>query len=131
MKNKGQRPGIRLGRWLFLAGAWAAAFTFAGLVSAHWIPPEEIVARLQGDPQLREQAGVRHVRRDGRLLVITVDPTVWARLAAPERLRLANEWHQVWSHNVPEGVVGVVSSKGEKPLVNYNARGEARLLEEQ
>lgn len=112
------------------AASWVATLPSPQLAFGHWIPPEEVVARLQADPQLREQAGLRSVRRDGRLLVVTVDPNRWQRLPPPERLRLANEWHQIWSHNVPEGIVGIISSEGERPLVNYNAQGEARLIEE-
>lgn len=111
--------------WLALALGF---FAGAAVLRAHWISGDEIVVRLQQDAALRGSAGVRSVRREGRILVITVDQNTWRRLPQADRLRLANSWQQLWAHNVAEGIVAVVSSEGEQPLVNYNGRGEARLI---
>ncbi len=129
-----RQPAARIGGqaagWLLLAFVLLLGLP-ARQAPGHWISPEEIVARLQADPQLRQVVGVRSVRRQGRILLIAVDPEAWRKVPRLDRLKLANEWQQLWSHNVHEGIVAILSANDERPLVNYNARGEARLLDAQ
>lgn len=106
-----------------------ATVAIAGLARGHWVPPETIVTQLNNDASLREHAGLRHVRRTGRLLIIRVDGNAWANLPPPQRLALAEAWYRLWRHNVDQGIVAVVSVTDDRPLVNYDASGRARLLE--
>lgn len=113
--------------------AVAALLIFASGVQpriseAHWVDPAAIVAGLAGDASLRESAGVRRVERRELLLVIAVDRARWEDVAEARRLQLADEWRQTWRHNVPGGVVAVVDSSDEAPLINYDGRGKARIL---
>ncbi len=98
-------------------------------VGAHWIPPEQIISMLREDPSLRTRAGVRSVERQERLLVIRVDPRIWAALPREQRRALAADWHRLWRHNVDQGIVAVVAADNDKPLVNYDGFGQVRLLD--
>jgi hypothetical protein len=117
-------------RWALLSLALVLAVAGAGRLLAHWIPPETIIANLSTDGLLREKVGVRRVERQGRVLILRVDHDVWARLPADDRRALAEEWLRVWRHNVDQGVVAVVRATDDQPLVNYDATGHARLIDE-
>lgn len=96
---------------------------------AHWIPPQQIVARLGNDVSLRTLFGIREVEQQDRLLIIRVDPKIWAASAPERRRALAEEWYRLWRHNVNQGIVAIVAAGNDEPLVNYDATGQARLLE--
>lgn len=112
-----------------LAAVLAVALATPTLTLAHWVSPAAIVAQLNNDKTLSEHAGLREAHRSGRLLVIRVDSNVWAKLPPTQRRALAEAWHQLWRHSVDQGIVAVVSVSGDRPLVNYDAFGQARLLE--
>jgi len=97
---------------------------------AHWMRPEEIVAGLASDAQLRERLGVVAVQiepRLPRLLIIKVDRTRWEAAPAETRTKLAEEWLETWRHNVPEGIVAVLDATTEQSVVNFDGLGHARL----
>ena len=102
----------------------------AGMASAHWLRPEEIVADLANDPQLRQRVGVTGVHNDPklpRLLIVNVRRGVWQSVPETERVRLAEEWLDTWRHNVPEGIVAVLDAATQQSLVNFDGLGHARL----
>ncbi len=120
-------------RWLALGSS--AVFILLGAlirqeVEAHWIPPEQIVSLLRNDPALRTHLGVQSVERQGRLLIIRVEPRVWNAAPSDKRQALATHWQRVWRHNVQQGIVAVVAAGTDQPLVNYDAAGQARLLDD-
>jgi hypothetical protein len=112
-----ERPRLAAaGAVLLVAAAWA-----------HSPAPEDVIAALRG-PQGRD-AGVVAADRDGhlaRLLVVRVGPA-WAALAPARQRALAEDWRRHWRTAVPDGVVGVVDAASGRPVVNYDARGRARL----
>ncbi|MCX8073504.1 MAG: hypothetical protein N3C12_13810 [Candidatus Binatia bacterium] len=95
---------------------------------AHWIPPDQIVASLRNDETLRTRVGVRSIERQGRILMIRVDPNLWTTVEPNLRRELAENWYQVWRHNVEQGIVAVLALPDDAPLVNFDASGNARLL---
>jgi len=98
--------------------------------AAHWLRPEEIVGGLNHDAAAAEHLGVVHAYRDShlkRLLVITVDAKRWNASPAERRVQAAEEWLQLWRHNVAEGIVAVVDSQTERALVHFDASGHARV----
>ena len=100
--------------------------------AAHSLKPEQIVHGLASDPALRDSAGVVRVRQDPklpRLLLIEVTRSRWETVAAADRTRVAEEWWETWRHNVPSGVVAVLDTATQRSLVNYDAQGRARLVE--
>jgi hypothetical protein len=105
----------------------ALGLLLAGGAAAHWPAPEEVVAAIRG-PVGRE-VGVVEVARDARvarLLVVRVGGT-WYDLAPARRRALAEGWLDQWREALPEGLVGVVDAASGRPVVNYDARGAARL----
>lgn len=126
------RPARVCPIWRILAGVLGYAAIGLYVPSqalAHWVPPERIVAGLHNDTGLRERAGVRGVEHRERLLIIRVDPQVWGMLPVSDRKILAEQWYELWRHNVPQGIVAVVAAPTDQPLVNYDAVGRAHLLE--
>jgi hypothetical protein len=92
--------------------------------------PEDIVAGLASDPQLRERLGVVAVHIEPqlpRLLIIKVDRARWEAAAPETRIKLAEEWLETWRHNVPEGIVAVLDAATEQSVVNFDGFGHARL----
>ena len=112
---------------------WGAALVvLAGTTStyAHWMRPEDIVAGLASDTQLRQRLGVIAVYIEPqlpRLLIIKVDRTRWEAASAETRTKLAEEWLETWRHNVPEGIVAVLDAATEQSVVNFDGLGHARL----
>ncbi len=97
---------------------------------AHWMRPEDIVAGLAGDAQLRERLGVVAVHIEPqlpRLLIIKVDRARWEAAPAQTRTKLAEEWLETWRHNVPAGIVAVLDAATEQSVVNFDGWGHARL----
>ena len=102
----------------------------AATASAHWLRPDEIVAGLANDVQLRERFGVARVQNDPklpRLLIVSVRPDVWETVPASDRVRLAEEWLETWRHNVPDGIVAVLDVQTEQSLVHFDPFGHALL----
>lgn len=111
-------------------GAAAVTLLAAAPAAAHWLEPEEIIAGLSQNQGLRQKAGLVSVRADPalpRLLVIRVNADQWQSLPAEQRLSLAQQWQDDWSHNVEAGIVAILDAKTDAPLVNYDATGTARL----
>ena len=72
---------------------------------------------------------VREVRRDPdlpRLLVIRVGPR-WSEVPAGQRIEWAEEWHHLWRSTIANGILAVLDSATEDPLVNFDADGRATL----
>jgi len=93
--------------------------------------PEEIVAGLATDAQLREHVGVVSVEQQSglpRLLVIKVRRDRWQSLSYAQRKQLAEEWWATWRHNVPEGIVAVLDVASEQSVLNFDGVGHARLV---
>lgn len=112
-------------------GAAALLCLLPGAAPGHWIKPEEIAAGLNRNQELTKNAGLVRARIDPelpRLLVIEVRGETWQALPSQQRLFLAQTWHDDWRHNVDGGIVGIVDEKTQKPLVNYDSSGTARLV---
>ncbi len=96
--------------------------------SAHWLQPEQVVARLRA-PELRDGFGVVAVERSEklpRLLIVRVDAR-WSE-ASPERRRAAAEaWLRDWRESSPQGVLAIVDAASEGSLVSFDANGRAHL----
>ncbi|MGD0946439.1 MAG: hypothetical protein ABSA52_03335 [Candidatus Binatia bacterium] len=98
--------------------------------AAHWLRPEEIVGGLNHDAAAAQHLGVVRAYRDRhlkRLLVITVDEKRWDASPAERRVQAAEEWLQLWRHNVAEGIVAVVDSQTQRALVHFDASGHAHV----
>ena len=111
---------------------WGAVLVVMGtaVAHAHWMRPEDIVAGLASDAQLRERLGVVAVQIEPqlpRLLIIKVDRARWEAASAEARTTLAEEWLETWRHNVPEGIVAVLDAATEQSVVNFDGLGHARL----
>ena len=109
---------------LVLAAAWLAAGTPAG---AHWVEPEQVVARL-ADPANRAVYDVLGAARDpslSRLLVVRVGPR-WQALDPELRRETAEEWHQLWRDATHAGVLAITDPTG-RSLVSFDALGRAQL----
>jgi hypothetical protein len=102
----------------------------AAMASAHWLTPDEIVAGLANDRQLRDTVGVVSVRHDRtlpRLLIVSVRCELWERVPEADRIKLAEEWLDTWRHSVPEGVVAILDAATQHSVVNFDGLGHARL----
>lgn len=114
-------------------GLWAAVLlnvVAAGVADAHWMRPEDVIAGLTSDPQLRDRVGVVAAKRQPslpRLLVIKVRYDRWQTVPAAERRQLAEEWLDTWRHNVPEGIVAVLDASTDQSVVNFDGLGHAEL----
>ena len=98
--------------------------------TAHWLRPEEIVGGLNHDAAAAGHLGVVRAYREShlkRLLVITVDAKRWNASPAERRVQAAEEWLQLWRHNVPEGIVAVVDSQTQRAVVRFDASGHAHV----
>lgn len=117
-------------RYWPLCGVVLVALAGTTDAHAHWMRPDEIVAGLAADTQLRERFGVVAVHIEPqlpRLLVIKVDRTRWEAASPDTRTKLAEEWLETWRHNVPEGIVAVLDAATEQSVVNFDGFGHARL----
>ncbi len=117
-------------RWQALWAAVLLTVVGAGVAAAHWMRPEDIIAGLASDPQLRDRVGVVAVERQPglpRLLVIKVRYDRWQTVPAAERRQLAAEWFETWRHNVPEGIVAVLDASTDQSVVNFDGLGHAQL----
>jgi len=105
----------------------ALGLACAAGAAAHWPAPEEVIAEIRG--AAGREAGVVEVARDAhtaRLLVVRVGGR-WSD-QTPERQRaLADDWLAHWREAVPDGLVGVVDAASGRPVINYDARGQARV----
>jgi hypothetical protein len=103
--------------------AFGFVLLLAAGATAHSIPPEAIVARLNA-PASRA-LGVERAARDEkapRLLVIHVgDP--WYALPVERRRAEAAEWLRTWRQSVPEGIVAVLDADTERPVVHFAPGG--------
>lgn len=73
-----------------------------------------------------------HAYRDSnlkRLLMITVDGKRWNASPAERRVQAAEQWLQLWRHNVAEGIVAVVDSQTQRALVHFDPSGHARVTD--
>ena len=106
------------------AGILALVVGLAASATAHWEPPEAIVAELNADAT-RTRLGVERAERDAnapRLLVIRVGAR-WYVLPESVRRVQAEEWHERWKHNVPQGVVSIVDAASDLPAVRFGPGG--------
>ena len=95
--------------------------------AAHWPTADEIIAEISGTEG--HAVGVVEVRRDSsvaRLLLVRVGDA-WYALAPERRRALAETWRTHWREAVPDGLVGVVDAATSRPVINYDARGQARV----
>jgi hypothetical protein len=102
--------------------------TCATAAAAHRPAPDEVIAEI-GGPAGRA-VGVVEVARDPRtprLLIVRVDAR-WAGETTDRRRALAEDWLAHWQQAVPDGLVGVIDAARARPVVNYDARGQARVL---
>jgi hypothetical protein len=98
-----------------------------GQAAAHWPSAEEVVAEVGGVEG--RAAGVVEVTRDptvARLLLVRVG-AAWYTLAPERRRTLAERWRTQWREAVSEGLVGVVDATSARPVINYDARGQAHV----
>lgn len=112
-------------RWVALAVA--AGVTVAA--HAHRVGPEQVIAWL-ADPVRREAFAIRDVRRDPalpRLLLVRVTAR-WHTVPAAERVEAAEHWRHLWRDGVAGGIVAVLDAESDAPVVNFDARGRARLV---
>ena len=119
-----RRLRAALGAVALLAAATAPAL-------AHWLSPKEITGGLNQNQPLKERTGLVSAREDPdlpRLLVIKMNRERWLTVPPEQRLFLAQQWYDDWSHNVEEGIVAILDAATDKPLVNYDAAGKARLV---
>ena len=110
--------------------ALAVLCLVATAVPAHWTSPEQIVAGMAQDAQLRDKVGVVTVYSDPRLprlLVVKVRRAQWDTVSADNRIKLAEDWLAVWRHNVPEGIVAVLDVANDHTVINYDGAGHAML----
>ena len=115
-------------RGAIIALAVLAAASATLPANAHWATPEEMIRRLESD-ETRAAFDVREVRRDPalpRLLVIRVGPR-WSEIPAERRTEWAEEWNHLWRSTIANGIVAVLDSATEQPLVNFDAEGRATL----
>jgi hypothetical protein len=112
------------------AGALALVVGLAASAAAHWEPPEAIVAELNADAT-RARLGIERAERDAnvpRLLVIRVGAR-WYALPEMVRRALAEDWHERWKHNVPQGVVSIVDAASDLPAVRFGPGGQVAGVE--
>jgi hypothetical protein len=116
------------GRARFFVLPLAVVTLLAGVGGAHQMRAEQVV-ELLGTAAVREQFDIRSARRDPklpRLLVIRVGPG-WSALPPERRRAAAEEWLHLWTGDVPGGIVAVLDSASDAPLVNFDADGHAVL----
>jgi hypothetical protein len=92
-------------------------------VAAHTVPPEAIIAELNGSDG--RALGVVSAKRDdrtSRLLLIRVDGG-WHRLPEATRRLEAERWLERWRHAQPQGIVAVLDAVSGRPVVNYGPGG--------
>ena len=99
-----------------------------GISFAHWTRPEDIVAGITQDAQLRDKVGVFDAYRDKRLLVIQVLRARWDALPDAGRLKLAQDWRDTWRHNVPGGIIAILDATNDENLVHYDGNGHPHLI---
>jgi len=117
------RPSCR-SAGLVLAAVWLAAGTPA---AAHWVEPEDVVARL-ADPANRTAFDVLGAARDprlSRLLVVRVGPR-WQALDPALRRETAEEWNHLWRDATRAGVLAITDAEG-RSLVSFDLHGRAQL----
>jgi len=103
------------------------------LARAHWIKPEEIIAGIKQDDNLRRNLGVVDARADPRMprmLVIEIRRDAWDEVAADKRLGVAGLWYETWRHNVDQGIVAIVDAKTGQSLVHFDPAGRPQLVDE-
>ena len=99
---------------------------------AHWISPDEIIAGFRQNKVLQQQIGIAEAYRDPglpRLLIIKVHRDRWESVPAAERIKLAEDWLETWHHNVDQGILGILDAATSESVVNFDADGNARLVE--
>ena len=109
---------------LVLAAAWLTAGTPA---AAHWVEPEQVVARL-ADPANRAAFDVLGAAQDprlSRLLVVRVGAR-WQALDPELRREAAEEWRHLWRDATRAGVLAITDASG-RSLVSFDALGRAQL----
>jgi hypothetical protein len=108
------------GRGWLAAGLLGLVAAAAPPATAHWVSPEEIVGRFNGE-QARKTAGVERAERDSRnarVLLVYVGER-WYALPASARRALAGSWLDLWKHNVPQGIVAVLDARTDTPVVRF------------
>ena len=114
MNRRGRAGGVLPPALLTIALAWA------GVASAHWMSPDEVVAQV-GAPSSREALGVEgatHDQNNARLLSLRVGPD-WYALPRAKRAKQAREWLDRWHRSVERGIVAILDAKTDKPVVRY------------
>jgi hypothetical protein len=97
------------------------------LVRAHTLSADDVIAEIGGAEG--RAVGVVSVARDprvARVLVVKVGPG-WAAAPAVLRVQAVETWLAHWREAVPRGVLGVIDDATGATLVNFDARGHARL----
>lgn len=123
------RAARRRPRWVAPGAVALLAGLALGAAEAHWIKPEDIVAGLNANQELKAKAGLLEARRDPklpRLLLIEVDGAKWRALPPEQQRFLAGQWAEDWRHNVAEGIVGIVDRETQKSLVDFDATGKPK-----
>lgn len=98
-------------------------------VRAHSVPPEAIVAELNG-ARARAAWGVERAERDPkapRLLVVRVGAR-WYELPQTARREQAAAWLDRWRHSVDQGLVAILDARSDAPVVQFGPGGVVRGL---
>ena len=110
------------------AGTCALTILFLGsLAAAHTLSADDVIAEI-GGPAGREigVASVARAARVPRVLVVKMGRR-WAEVPAARRVEAVEGWLAHWREAVAQGVLGVIDEATGATLVNFDARGRARL----
>jgi hypothetical protein len=102
----------------------------AAAAAAHWVKPEDVIARLQA-PELRARFDIVSVAPNAklpRLVLIRVGPK-WHEVPEDQRTSAAEQWQHLWRDSTPGGVIAILDATSDAPLVNFDAQGHATLKE--
>lgn len=105
-------------------GAVALALALAGHAIAHAPTPASMLGVLNA-PEARTALGVERAERDPtnpRVLVVWVGPR-WFDLEGADRLLQARCWRDDWRRAVPQGVVAVLDTRSDAPVIGFGPRG--------
>ena len=104
-------------------GTIALALAFAGHARAHAPTPASMLGALNA-PEARTALGIERAERDQknpRVLVVRVGPR-WFALAGADRVLQARCWHDDWRRAVPQGVVAVLDTASDAPVIGFGPR---------
>jgi len=96
-------------------------------VRAHTLSVSDVVAEIDGaDGRVIGVVSVARDAREARVLVVKMGPA-WASASPQRRIAVVETWLAHWREAVAHGVLGVIDDATGATLVNFDARGRARL----